>query len=251
MSQARGWIGGEIAAFDETTGACKVLVDDICLGSTHVDANIPSLAIHLCSGGDLTIKEVRNTPVSFLLPCSPIVSGKPALGMRSGTHFFRTDGDTQQGNLCQVTWHALAQLMHMINQHIQGQGVFVRLAYMSDSAKLCEMNQELELELAMLNGEDETPMIDEKEAFSTILDEQPSALIVVIGARDEQSRENVFGYCYSYREQAPGSKVARGRSKKNGGSQGFQSSLFIAEMFVDKSRRACGFGEMLLIETLR
>jgi hypothetical protein len=122
---------------------------------------------------------------------------------------------------------------------------------MSDSTKLFKLNQELELELAMLDGEDETPSIDDKQAFSTILDEEPSALIVVIGTRDEHGRDNVFGYCYSYKEQAPGSKVARGKPKKTVRCTESRSSLCIAEMFVDKSRRACGFGEMLLIETLR
>lgn len=122
---------------------------------------------------------------------------------------------------------------------------------MSDSTKLLKLNQELELELAKLDGEDETPSMDDKEDFSTILDEKPSALIVVVGARDEHGRDNVFGYCYAYKEQAPGSKVAKGRPKKTETCTESRSSLCIAEMFVDKSRRACGFGEMLLIETLR
>ena len=70
-----------------------MLVDDDCLGSTQVDAFMPSLAIHLCSGDNVSITEVCNALLSSMLFCSLMLVDRSALEMWSGTHFSLRDVD--------------------------------------------------------------------------------------------------------------------------------------------------------------
>lgn len=142
------------------------------------------------------------------------------------------------------------QVNKTTTQHVERSGVFVRMARPTDAGAMAKLSEEFKLELAKLNEDDESPSLGIAAALS-VLEEDPSALIVVIGAKDELNRETVFGYCYAFREESAEEKSRK--LKRRGGANSFKSlqSLYIAEIFVEKNRRTCGFGEMLLIETIR
>lgn len=67
VCKQRGWVPGEIVAFDQASGTCKVLIEDFCLGSAQVDAQIPSSAIHICSADAPLIVEVSRSQPWFEL----------------------------------------------------------------------------------------------------------------------------------------------------------------------------------------
>jgi len=140
---------------------------------------------------------------------------------------------------------------------------------MDDSEQLIALNSSFRGEMMQWEADlgrtsPAYPVLDHEDLEYILNQEEDSVLVVLF--RKEGLKDHLLGYAYAYIE--PWTAVAGTKPRKGNGGRSriqpsvanrqckseesdVQKSLYIAELYVTRSERGCGFGELLLWKTLK